>query len=347
MFSRRLSRIAIAITLAAAAGAASADLTTATLLTGTVGMSVDGIGSNNSPTGDVQALIPVGATILQAYLYSAGTPFPFYANSPHTLADYNGAGITLAGVPITNFSKLVGATSTRADIGRWFTGRADVTALVKTLTAGALTPNFSWTVDEGAVSNRFDGEVLAIAYSLPGLPQASVAFLDGGQNTAGETTHVNFVGPLPDVSAPSFVAQLGLGISFSCCGNQTSTVDVNGTNLTNFAGNQNDGIPPPGNPDGSLITVGGLGDNPANNVASYADDDELYDLKPFLNTGDTLLTIFTKNPSNDDNIFFASMYITAEVGSITPGVPEPETYALLLTGLAAVGWVAHRRRGPR
>jgi hypothetical protein len=34
----------------------------------------------------------------------------------------------------------------------------------------------------------------------------------------------------------------------------------------------------------------------------------------------------------------------AAKGSITPTIPEPETYALMLAGLAAVGWVARRRK---
>jgi hypothetical protein len=34
----------------------------------------------------------------------------------------------------------------------------------------------------------------------------------------------------------------------------------------------------------------------------------------------------------------------AAKGSITPSIPEPETYALMLAGLAAVGWVARRRK---
>jgi hypothetical protein len=322
-------------------GVAYAGLTTAGTWTGNVGMSVDGIGSNFSPVGSVQATIPVGATVLQAYLYSAGTPYPWYASSPTTLADYNTAGITLAGNPITSFSKLVGATSTRPDIGEWFTARADVTSLVQTLTAGAITPDFSWTVSEGSKNTFIDGEALAIVFSHPSLPTGSVAFLDGGQNTGGETSLVTLGAPLTDPTAPGFAAQLGLAISFSCC-DQESTLRINGSTLTTTAGNFNDGLQ---SADGSLFTVGGLGDNPANNVG-YDSDDELYDLRPFLHTGDTSFTIFTQNPTNDDNIFFTSLYLTGQIRDVTPGdaVPEPATISLLTVGLAGYGMKKFHRK---
>ena len=337
-----LTKLTVAGAMFALSGVAAAALTTAGTWTGNVGLSVDGVGSNASPVGSVQATIPVGATILQAYLYSAGTPFPWYSDSPTTLADYNGAGITLAGTPITTFDTLMGATSTRADIGRWFTARADVTALVTSLTAGSLTDSFSWSVSEGTKNTRIDGEVLAIVYSLPTLPMGSVALLNGGQSTGGETSTVTLGTPLTDPTAAGFAAQLGFGISFSCCG-QASTVRVNGALLTDTAGNLNDGA---SSTDGSLITVGGIGDNPGNNLG-YGSDDELYDLRPFLATGDTSFSIFTQNPTNDDNIFFASLYITAEITDVTPGIPEPETYALLLAGLGVVGAVARRRKQQR
>ena len=66
----------------ALSGVASASLTTAGTWNGNVGMSVDGIGGNASPVGTVDANIPVGATILQAYLLSAGTPYPC-TEQPH------------------------------------------------------------------------------------------------------------------------------------------------------------------------------------------------------------------------------------------------------------------------
>jgi len=340
---KRFVRLAVAAAFCAASGLASATLNSAGTFTGHVGVSVDGIGSNNTPVGNVQASIPVGATILKAYLYSAGVPFPFYSDAPKTLADYNTSGITLAGNMITNFDTLVGAISTpRPDIGRWFTARADVTSLVQTLTAGAVTSNFSWTINEGTKNNRIDGEVLAIVYSDPSQPLGSVALLDGGQNTGGETTSVFLGAPLGDPTAADFAARLGFAISFSCC-NQQSQITVNGSPLANAAGNNDDGAAVA---DGSLITVGGLGD-PTTNLASYANDRELYNLAPFLHQGDTSFQIHTVNPTADDNIFFAHLYLTGEIANVTPGVPEPETYALMLAGLAAVSAIARRRRGMR
>ncbi len=337
--------LALAAAMACSAGASWADLNLSYAFTGPVGLSVDGVGATTSAVGQVQASIPVGASVLKAFLYSAGTPSPFYADSPSTLAAYNGAGITLAGSAINNFDTLVGATSDRADIGRWFTARADVTSLISSLTAGAATDSFSWAVTEGTLSNRIDGEVLAIAYLLPGLTNATVAFLDGGQRTGGETTTINFVNPLGDPTVAGYAAAFGIASTFSCC-NQASRIEVNGSLLTTNAGNNDDGAQ---QSDGSLITVGGVGDDPSNNVGSYASDDELYDLKPFLTAGDTSASIRTSNATNDDNIFFAHLYITDAIRDIndapvTPpsGVPEPAAPALVMTALAAL--VISRRR---
>lgn len=334
-----------AAALCALVGSAHAALNPVVTYTGNVGISVDGVGSNNDPVGQIRAEIPVGATILQAYLYSAGTPYPYYSQSPHTVADYNGSGITLAGNTINNFDTLVGASSPRSDIGRFYTGRADVTALVKSLTAGSSSSSYSWTVTEGSLNRYIDGEALAIIYSDPSLPVGSVALLDGGQNTGGETTTVNLANPLSDPTAPGFKAIMGIGDSFSCC-NQASTILINGQTLTTNAGNNDDGAQ---TADGSLITVGGIGDTPADNQ-SYANDHELYDLAPFLKKGDTSFSFFTKNATNDDNIFLMYLNTTANIGDVngqpstTPGVPEPATYALTLAGLGLVGAAVRRAR---
>ncbi len=330
-------RAILGCAIGAAASPAFAGLDPVNTWTGHVGLSVDGVGSTAAAVGNVQADIPVGATILQAYLYSAGTPLANVPGSPTTLAAYNGAGITLNGAAVSNFSTLVGANSPRVDIGRFYTARADVTSLIQSFTAGALTNSFSWAVNEGSLSPVIDGEVLAIVYSLGSLASGSVVLLDGGQNTGGETTTVNFSGPISDPSAASFVTQMGLGISFSCC-NQESTITINGSTLATHAGNNDDGA----QANGALITVGGLGDAPLSAPASYANDHEFYNLAPFLHTGDTSFSIFTQNATNDDNIFFASLYSTAQI-TVTPGIPEPSTYAMLLAGLGVIGFAARRR----
>lgn len=97
----KISKLTSAVLLCLSSGVASAALISVGVFNGNVGLSVDGIGSNAAAVGNVQADIPIGATILQAYLYSAGVPTR--SSGPSTLSAYNGSGITLAGNPINNF----------------------------------------------------------------------------------------------------------------------------------------------------------------------------------------------------------------------------------------------------
>lgn len=341
MKTRIIAPMAALILGCALSSPSHADLAPAGIWTGNVGLSVDGVGGDGvASVGDVMAHIPVTATILQAYMYSAGTPFPWYPDSPTTLADYNGAGITLAGQAINNFDTLVGATSIpRPDIGQWFTARADVTSIVESLRVGV--EDYSWAVGEGTLNSRIDGNLLAIVYSDDSLVNGSVALLDGGQDTAGETTNVAFASPI-DTSNPDFAAELGLGISFSCCA-QASNVSIDGDLLSNNAGGSDDGMIVA---DGSLFTVGGLGD-PLTNLESYENDRERYDLAPHISDGATGFSLFTNNPTGDDNIFFASLYVTGEIDSVNEEpnpVSAPANLALMLLGFGLIGYSRRNKK---
>src|SRR5205823_3341594 len=94
--------------------------------------------------------------------------------------------------------------------------------------------------------------------------------------------------------------------------NQYSLIDVNGQRLTSSAGGQDDGA----GANGALITVGGIGDtndNPPPLVPpnGFRTDDELYNLKPFVTNGTTHISVFTLNPSQDDNIFVGAFVVSA------------------------------------
>ncbi|MCI0682544.1 MAG: hypothetical protein L0Y71_10605 [Gemmataceae bacterium] len=92
--------------------------------------------------------------------------------------------------------------------------------------------------------------------------------------------------------------------------------------MSSSAGGQDDGQVA----NGALLTVGGIGDTnanpppfagPANNPRT---DDELYNLLPFVNDGATSISVFTQNPSNDDNIFFAALNLKSATAVVGEGI---------------------------
>jgi hypothetical protein len=288
-----------------------ATLTNSFQFNGKGNWSIDAVGSNNTPVGDLTAVVPVGSTVEKAFLYSST-----FFTSPIPTVNFDGTSI-----------------STWTDLG--FTApccglkafRADVTTQVAAKIGGgnALPFTFSILSESGSV----DGEVLAIIYSNPTESERTIAFLDGNSAVGGDTTTVNLAQALTaaDLADPGFEALLSLGIGFSTGGTQSSTVDINSTRLTSSAGGFDDG----GLFNGGLITAGGIGDsttNPAAPFSNVSPDDELYDLEPLLTAGTSMISIDTTNPSGDDNIFFAGINITAAAGVNQPppptgAVPEP------------------------
>ncbi len=241
--------------------------------------------------------------------------------------------------------------------------RADVTAQIQAAVGGGSASPFSFTVNEDTNNNGTDGEVLAIIYSNPADPMVTISFLDGSLSSTGATTTIHYASPLTDVGS-GFSEQMSIGDGFSFQDNDTqqySQVDVNGRRLTTSAGGDDDNTS--GGADGSgqngnLITVGGIGDSTANPADPNAtpttnrSDDELYDLgqgdaansTPFVSNGDTSTTITTVNPSNNDNIFFLGLNITA-VATVTNGVPDTaSTAGLMALALGAIGFASLRKR---
>ncbi|WP_310485018.1 PEP-CTERM sorting domain-containing protein [Chamaesiphon sp. VAR_48_metabat_403] len=298
-----------------AIGASNVPKANATLLTsyqfnGNGNWSLDGVGGNNSPVGNIDAFVPLGSTIQRAFLYSS-------LQGSSSAPTVNFDGTTYSGAAWTS----LGTTSSSSLTAF----RTDVTAQVAARVGNGSASNFVFSVLSEIPNNGVDGEALAIVYSNPNEAERTIAFLDGFTNPAGDTTSVNLSDPLTStqLANPSFEALLSLGIGFSAGGSQFSTVNVNGTRLTNSAGGFDDGALS----NGALLTIGGLGDNisnPTNPNSSTSPDDELYSIKSLLAAGNTQIRIDTTNPSNDDNIFFAGINITARAGVNAPPPPPVE-----------------------
>lgn len=290
---------ALALALPVAAGAT---LTASFSFNGKVAYSADGLGQNGTG-GTVDAEVPAGSTVQKALLY--GTYF-FNEAPDQSERTINFDGTTVVLTQISSISGCCGLATARADVTSQVAGKVG--------SGGGRTP-FAVNSDPSSL----DGVALVVVYSNPSLPNGTVGVLDGSASPSGDTASFVLASPL-DKTSPGFRAILSLGSGFSAqgdaptahsCGTgQFSTVDINNQRLTSCAGNHDDGL----RENGALITVGGvddLTDSPPNPNGPGGNDDELYDIAPFLAQGTTNIEIKTTNPSQDDNLFLAVISITA------------------------------------
>ena len=288
--------------------------------TGLVTLSVDGVGSN-AAAATIQVEKPAGATGRGAY-FAAASVFAIPARR------LNDGDVKIDGVDVA------WGISTPSSISSW-NHWADVTSMVKAKIDAAPAGRVDFTITEVGTFG-IDGEIMAVIFDdLSVTTTNTIVLLFGAQDINGDNFFVNVAAPL-DVGDPGLIIDMGLGISFGFqsggVGNQVSLVDVNGARLTSCAGGQDDGL----GQNGALLTVGGLDDtnaNPAPACSGFAGpfvDDELYDLVPFAASGDTQIDVFTTNPSNDDNIFFASFFLTVDA-TVTPE-PAPTIVRLPMRG---------------
>ena len=274
--------------------------------TGNITLAIDGLGTLNS-TGTVDIQKPAGATVRAAYLAAASTGF-----SMRTLVN---GDVKINGSDVIFTSTVPSTISSSNSFG-------NVTAIVKPIIDAAPAGIVSLTITEVSTLG-IDGEILAVVFDDPNQTTVNTVFiLFGAQNIAGDTFNITTSAPID----PSKPIDLSLGISYSfqhpsLAISQDSIVNVNGTRLTSSAGGHDDtDVVVVDN--GSLLTVGGIGDTNANpppfvtNGGNHRTDDELYDLRPFLTAGTTNISVFTQNPSNDDNIFFAAFFLKDATGTI-------------------------------
>jgi len=321
---RIISCAAAVLALAAVAAPASASLSVFKTFIGSYGLSTDGGGSTTNSY-DISAFAPVGAVVEGAWLYQSNFNFDGTATPYAISLDGNALAF---GPSVVNGTDCCGLNS----------ARADVTSIVKAKVDGGAGGTYNFAVRESDAQT--DGTALVVVYSLASLDKSTVAILDGFSDVGGDGFTASF-GSALDPTAAGFQADLRLGIGFSCCG-QTNTIKVNGTTITENAGNFDDGDNSGFN--GNLITVGGNDDPFSGLLPSYDDDRERYSLTPYVTLGDTSIKVETLNPSADDNIFLAAFIVTGEGVIVTPGIPEPATWAMLITGFGLVGFTARRRR---
>ncbi len=334
--SKFLVNLISATTLSLFASTASASLVEFQQFNGNVGLSTDGWGALGSASagavGVISASAPTGSTVVAAYLYTATQR----STVEPTTVTFDGAAVNYD-VSVENTSTPFGLTA----------HRADVTSLIAPMINGSLSTTFNFSIDEGTDgisdgTDPIDGHALVVVYGNAALPDQTVAILDGFSSVNGDIATISFSAPL-DPTDPLFVAEMALGINFSCC-DQKSTVEVNGLLMTENAGNFDDGS---NLADGSLITVGSFDDPLSPLNPTYANDRERYDLSSFIASGDTSIIIETLNPSNDDNIFLATFLVSGEAVVSTNPIPLPAAFPLFAASLAGAcllgGWRRKRR----
>jgi hypothetical protein len=285
---------------------------------GKISWSIDGLGTMAS-TGHIQVEKPAGATVRKAYMASATQ----YGAAQKQIAP---GEIKIDGADVTFTSSVPNALST---YNYW----GDVTSLVKPKLDAAPAGTVDFTITEVRPTD-VDGEMLVVIFNDPAqTTDNTIVLMFGAQQQSGDTFSIGLAEPI-DLSDPNLALEFSLASTYSYQGSgQYSIINVNGARLSTAAGGQDDGSQPDEcTTNGCLFTVGGVGDlttNPANpmqtpiavgNTPAYRYDDELYNLLPFVDDGDNLITVFTQNPSYDDNLMFAGLFIKSATAVVGKGI---------------------------
>lgn len=266
--------------------------------------------------------MPAGSTVVQALLYAKTLGF----------AHITQIGFAGNVVPVTELPHaIVDSPACCTDFFPTF--RADVTSIVAGVVGGG-GGIFDFVINESAAiteagTQAIDGTALFVIYSNPSLPSREIHLLEGG-----------LTGPTPDIEQVSLLspytggpAEMGVAISFSAglqepvpahdcpVGGMVTVINVEDRLLSPCAGNKDDGD---ANANGTLMTVGGIGDD----LLNPGVDDERYDLTSFLTPGDAVIDMDFSNASDDDSLF--ALYV------------QLETTAFQMPSSGFVGWIFHQ-----
>ena len=302
----------LSATFFASSGVAFAELKPVFQDIGKISISVDAEGNNNTDGGALQVKKPQGATVKKAFLMAS-------SYDQRAIAD---GDVVLATNPITWSITTTNSISFTPDF--FHSTFADVTDIVKPIIDAAPTGISELNVTEKD-TDTIDGTVLVVVFNDPTVTtDKSIILVFGAQSPQGDTFFIDFSKPLPvDINQVDMGLGIGFGFQDTTGTDQVSLIDVNDIRLTSSAGGEDDGA----SFDGALITVGGIGDtndnpDPSDPSSGFRTDDELYNLLPFINTGDKQIKVFSTNPSDDDNIFF-SYFELSEPAALLPTIDPP------------------------
>ena len=266
--------------------------------------------------------IPAGAVVVKAYAnwsYQSDTP---------NIGSAAEANITINGNPVA------GALSGSAIPDLIWTHQgtdaytADVTGIIA---AGGNGPYSIGGAVDAATPNSFgEGISILAVWELPTAAYNQIDVYSGLTTTESGGALATFgFAPAPYQGGPThfFINALDGQSQY------TDQASINGTNIA--AGGTINGLGPLGNTWEGLV-----GPNATSNIYDHAEGDS----SPFMNLGDTLLTVATKGHGNTGGVLEDA--IGHSFGAIAFAVPVPElsTFALAVTGAMALALLARRRK---
>jgi hypothetical protein len=207
----------------------------------------------------------------------------------------------------------------------------DVTDIVKATIDGHSAGTFDLAFDQGDDSDGdyVEGGSLIVIFDDPSAPLSSIYLNAGTSLSAGDTFTINFPALTTENLNNDIIMSVGSSNSYQWnYWNQSSEVKINNDYLTTVAGGCDESIEFENSqecgPHG-YNTIGGVGNTPSvpgyvdSEVVSYTPnyDGELYLLNSFLAEGDTSMEVYTRNPSTDDNLYFAGIYMRGVLPTAT------------------------------